>query len=446
MYVKSIEIKNFRCFEQATMEFQYPGRRHGNKKAPRLPNVNLILGDNGSGKSAILKAIALTTLAPIQANSGYVPYLLVRRNNDFNINETLPDVQATINYKLIVSTDDTLLREDGWQSNIPLVPVSEFAGQTEILRRKNNEEIRSKGVLHTPEFNEALADDYSPAFFVAGYGATRRVEDSGNFDAALRNRKRPRYQRVATLFEDYYTLVPNSIWIDELHATGKQSIVPDTLNRVLPVEVRIGENFTQYINSLPGRGIYQSSAGWDNSIFSVNGINLPFAGLSDGYRSFVGWLGDLLYHINQVTDRREMMLWDLPGIVMVDEIDLLLHPAWQRTVIESLANTFKNLQFFFTTHSPIVAGTVEAANILIAERDPETGAAIVTPGAEKIYGRSADQILTSSYFGLSTPRAPGAERDMEGLARRAWEGDKDASLIYLQRLAKGTEDDNGAGG
>ena len=446
MYVKSIEIKNFRCFEQATMEFQYPGRRHGNKKAPRLPNVNLILGDNGSGKSAILKAIALTLLTPIQHNSGYVPYLLVRRSKNRQPGEPLSDDGATLMYEMLVSLEDTLLSEDAWQANIPLDSPREFIGTTEILRRKTNEELKGNGVLYQSQFNDTFADDYSPAFFIAGYGATRRVEDTGNFDRGARERtRRPRYQRVTTLFEDYYSLVPINVCLDNFRAEGRLDIFTELLNKVLPSEVRIDDDvFLDYSFSLSHKETYSPVFAWDNSIFNVNGVMLPFTGLSDGYRSFIGWLCDLLYHMNRVTQRFEE-LTDLSGIVMVDEIDLLLHPEWQRTVIESLAKTFENLQFFFTTHSPIVAGTVEAANILIAERDPETGSAIVTPGAEKIYALSADQILTSSYFGLSTPRATGAVDEMKELAHRAWEGDKGASLTFLTRLAQGFEKENSNG-
>lgn len=173
-------------------------------------------------------------------------------------------------------------------------------------------------------------------------------------------------------------------------------------------------------------------------MFEVRGTSLPFEALSDGYQAFIGWVGDLLYYMCRVTPKGKK-LTDLRGVVMVDELDLLLHPAWQRTVVESLATTFPNLQFFFTSHSPIVAGTLEAANIFVTETDPETGAARVHPGKQRIHGLSSDQILTSPYFGLPTPRAPDAVKQMHELARDAWGGDENASLEFLRRLTDGFE-------
>ena len=135
----------------------------------------------------------------------------------------------------------------------------------------------------------------------------------------------------------------------------------------------------------------------------------------------------------------EHKLTELRGVVMVDELDLLLHPAWQRTVVESLATTFPNLQFFFTSHSPIITGTLEAANIFVTETEPETGATTIVPGQERVHGLSADQILTSSYFDLPTPRAPDAVNQMNALARDAWAGDENASLEFLRRMTEGFE-------
>ena len=266
-----------------------------------------------------------------------------------------------------------------------------------------------------------LFDETSPAFFLAGYGATRRIESSENFDSSARSKARGlRYQRVAGLFEDYFGLTAINAWRTQLQDQNQLQEGVELLNRLLPCDVQL------YFRS--GKEM----------MFDVRGTSLPFEALSDGYRAFIGWVGDLLYYMCRVTPEGKK-LTDLRGVVMVDELDLLLHPAWQRTVVESLATTFPNLQFFFTSHSPIVAGTLEAANIFVTETDIETGAAAVHPGKERIHGLSADQILTSPYFGLSTPRAPDAVKQMHELARDAWAGDENASLEFLRRLTDGFE-------
>ena len=78
MYAKSIAIYGFKCFGKAEVEFLYPGR--ASETELEHPNINLILGDNGGGKSSVLRAIAIAALAPALINAGFVAYRLVRRN------------------------------------------------------------------------------------------------------------------------------------------------------------------------------------------------------------------------------------------------------------------------------------------------------------------------------------------------------------------------------
>jgi predicted ATP-binding protein involved in virulence len=126
-----------------------------------------------------------------------------------------------------------------------------------------------------------------------------------------------------------------------------------------------------------------------------------------------------------------------PSDPLVDEIDLHLHPEWQRTVVPRLASTLKNMQFVLTTHSPIVAGTLESSNIFVVEPD-ESGASVVHQYRERIHGLSAEQILLSSYFDLQTTRAESMHDELSSLAQRARDGDQSAAVEYMRRLARGS--------
>lgn len=102
--------------------------------------------------------------------------------------------------------------------------------------------------------------------------------------------------------------------------------------------------------------------------------------------------------------------------MLIDEIDLHLHPSWQRKLLKSLSEIFVNTQFIATAHSPLLvqaAGDVEA-NVVLLRREGDQ--AVVVTDVEDVRGWRLDQILTSELFGLETARSPATERK---LARRA---------------------------
>lgn len=419
MYIESLSVLNFRCFEEAEVLFEYDGR-HTESRAPRLPNVNLILGDNGTGKSAILTAITLSVLGRVILSSGFRPYLLVRRTGLNGGPSPRPSRVATLQTKIGLHPQDAEEVPPTWGSKT----TGTISGHAMIVPLGDTEVMNPSLHINYKKW-QPLFENASPAFFLAAYGASRRVAET--FDPAAREKSRsPRYQRVAGLFEEAVTLTPVSAWWNEFQQKGRTKEGIDLLNALLPSDVRVAEN-TVKVGAQPATEIG----------FNVRGTALPFPALSDGYRGFVGWVVDLLYQMSLVTPI-EHPLTDLCGVVIVDELDLLLHPAWQRTVIETIATTFPRLQFFFTSHSPIIASTLEAANLIVTEVDEETGQVKIDKSREQVYGLSADQVLNSRYFSLASSRAPGLERRLQELAERALE-DPDAAKEYLRLLADGED-------
>lgn len=404
MYAKSLHIYDFKCYGKAVLDLQYPSRV--GKSVPELKNVNLILGDNGGGKSSVLRALAIATLAPALLESGFVPYRLVRRAK--------PDAPSVA--QCLLKIEAVITRDEAF-------PESRRK-KLELLARL---ETRGKGSLDrlhlesTPDspISRLLEDDYSPAFFVVGYGATRRVE-TGDYSASSARRSRGlRYQRIAGLFEDQLTLRPLHLWLSRLQHRGPQRFksVIELLNRVLPGNIRLtGERDDED----------------EQYLFLFDGTPTPFTALSDGYKAFIGWVSDLLSHLCDVTPENRR-IDEVPGMVLVDEIDLHLHPEWQRSVVPTLATTFPQLQFVFTSHSPLVASTVKRENIFITDT-ADDGTATIKQLEEHVFGKSMEQLLLSAYFGLQTTRPDAFKAEDEQLFEKAANGDTTAALDFLARL------------
>jgi predicted ATPase len=365
VYVYEVAIKNFRCFEHASTTFVTPNTTDLDKHA--LPNVTVLIGINGTGKTSVLKAVALGLLSDILSQSGYHPYYLVRRTDPFN-----SDYDADI--QVYYTPPPNHLLFDMTPNHLPLVTLEPLDG------------LESFGQPKLPKPDKHI--------FAVGYGATRRTEYLENLDGQRSKRRHPRFQRVAGLFEDYITLYPLAAWYPILKSKKRAREVRDLLNSLLPER-------TQFTGEcIEGEGM-----------FRVDGVDLPFAALSDGFRSYIGLLVDLLYHLH--TESPKKKLTSVRGVVLVDDIDVHLHPAWQRDVVPKLSKTFPKLQFIVTTHSPLVVGSVHAANIRVIEGNT------IQEFKEQAEGRSADQILMSSYFGLNMTRSTATELELKKLAKRA---------------------------
>jgi predicted ATP-binding protein involved in virulence len=164
---------------------------------------------------------------------------------------------------------------------------------------------------------------------------------------------------------------------------------------------------------------------------------VPFPALSDGYRAFLGWIGDLLYHVC-LTCPSGMKLVDNKGIVMVDEIDLHLHPKWQMTILPQVAQALPNIQFIVTSHSPLIVGSLEWMNIIVMKEG--CAHTNTTQRIEwAVHGLDADQVLLTEFFGMESTRANVKDLEMRRLTLQARSGNDNAAMKLLSLWSKGLE-------
>lgn len=404
MYIRHLRIRQLRCFADANLSLRYPTEIRRETDDPSYPNVNLLLGDNGAGKTTILKAIALAVLAPVIGGSGFRSFYLVRRNTNTR--------RALIESNVILHGQDVRPSSKSWKSlRRPRVRFN-----ASIYRREDYETVlfseRSFG-------RETLYRDRSPAFFLSAYGTSRRVEDSiGRNNSEDRKSRTQRYARVAGLFEAQASLVPLFTWLPEIKAKNKR---------------RYHEICQLFAKFLPEQAKFTGKTDNKDFFFKVGSQSVPFEAMSDGYRGYIGWVCDLLYQLTTICPAR-IKLVEVRGIVLVDEIDLHLHPHWQRTVIERVSRALPNMQFIFTTHSPIVAASIAKENIFLMDVD-EGGASTVRQSHERIFGLSADQALESRYFGLQSTRAKAFLEEIQELTKKSTSKNPDAAIHLMDRIS-----------
>lgn len=412
MYVETLALRNLRTFVKNELEFVHPDKayrpRHPKTEAeekllpkPRLSNVNLLLGDNGSGKSTILRAIAQAALGPAARLASLGDNAQIRWGEQ----------EAIVDAELLLHAQD------------------QAAGRM----LKSRTVFTREGELEPGEFTEPDKDAWklvysskNDAFFVVGYGATRRVERAENVDTGARTKKSfARAQRVQSLFEDFYSLIPLSYWLprEKTNNPGRYKQVVTLLNRLLR----------------PGNYVFteEQNDGGDY-LFSRGGMPIPFQHLSDGYRAFIGWVADLLYHVCFGAPSGKMLI-DGCGIVMVDEIDLHLHPKWQMQVIGTVAKALPKMQFIFTSHSPLVAGSLEWMNIITLKAGEKSNRTTAKRLRESIHGLDADQVLRTEFFGIKSTRATSKRTQLKQLRRKATLGGDKDKMAYVRALSSGNE-------
>lgn len=403
MYLKSLEISDMRCFRHTEAAFQYQGREQ--EKDVKYPNINVLMGNNGMGKTATLKSIALAILSPIIESAGYVPYSIVRRDRRKQQPHTEIKGVLELHKQDIESADRS--------------PDDTVEIQTTVERIKTTERIKRQ--MDEDPLWISMFDNKSPAFLLVGYGASRTVERSDTFDLSARRKSRLlRYDRVSGLFEEHATLIPLATWLPEMRKgnPGRHKQVVNLINRLLPESADFTGDYED--------GEYQ---------FRHRGLRVPFGAMSDGYRAYLGWVCDLLYHVCMGCPKG-VKLVDNHGIVLIDEIDLHLHPEWQLSVLPRLSHSLPRLQFICSTHSPIVAGTVESVNVHLLLPDGDQASRLAEPEVE-IHGLNADQILLSPHFGLTSSRAPAFVEELREVSQEARGGDPEAALRFTRMVSHG---------
>ncbi|MFT3771471.1 MAG: AAA family ATPase [Minicystis sp.] len=305
-----------------------------------------LAGINGSGKTSILQAIALALLGDkLSEQLGSVRLArMVRTGGDAT---GLAEITATVRVGAEVQTLSVPLSSDGIDS-------------ARLASQPDSKEMR------------ALWDKRARRGILAAYGASR------NLSEYLDNRHESLHlevQRQMTLFDPQARVARAGLLLsDDPHLAP----VIGTLRRVL----------SAVLADLP----IKVAAEETSLRFEIDGAILPASALPDGFRSTIAWLGDLCALWHEKTPPEDIGDGDparIHGIVLVDEIDLHLHPSLQRVLVPRLREAMPRVQWIVSTHSPLVLASFDRREIKLLDSTQPGG---VRELDRDILGFTTDQI------------------------------------------------------
>lgn len=398
MLIREITLENVKCFAgKVTIDFT------ADRDDLKPHKWIVVYGDNGLGKSTLLKAIALSMTGQPALNS-LLPSAdgWVRKKQRY----------ASIRVSATKGPNDTSV---GFPRTRPISLTWHLVGErsTKIdgQARSAHDIVLHDGTSKAEKDDAKLlrtqiaTDERERGWLLCGYGAHRRLTGAASDVAEVPQDSRA--ARLITLFHEKAALTSAERWLRDLDHRAKVK-AGDAQFRLEAVKAFIGKGLLH-------EGVSLADINPDGVFFDTPfGTHVQMAELSDGYRTVLAFALDLLRHISHAFDFPNVVELNdgaervtAEGVVLIDEIDSHLHPSWQRTIGTWLHTRFPNIQFIVATHSPLIPTRVSVDHgmvIRLQRRKSKHGEIVQPEVGEGRLGLTSDQILTGPNFGLTSTR------------------------------------------
>lgn len=388
MYIKSIQMENIRGFKK--LEFSL------DRGKGRFAGWTVFTGDNASGKSALLRAIAVCLVGRDTAR-GLQPsfYHWIREGAH----------RGAIELEIVREKADDRFVNSG------KITAQSFPARLSLVngRKEPSVEIElpegKPQAYATPQRSIWAAPP--DGWFCCGYGPFRRV--FGASPDAMRQMVAASTERFVTMFQEAASLGEVDQWLKDLNHKSLEGKPQETRQLQLLLDLLRDELMPNgiTIDRVDSDGLW---------LRDRKGLRLAWGEMSDGYRSALALLADILRHLIKTygvtglvaKDGEGRMYVKRSGVVLIDEIDAHLHPEWQREIGFWLKRHFPNIQFLVTTHSPIICQAADENGLfhLPEPGSDEAPRALNRDEYRRIVSSKPDVILRSAAFGLENTRSP----------------------------------------
>jgi predicted ATP-binding protein involved in virulence len=336
-----LNLKNFRCFDRSDLDFH--------------EKLTVLVAENGQGKTAVLDAIAI-------ALGLFVDTVAATRHHGFYRTDV----------RLTRAQDGTMI------ANLPTAfdAQGQVAGQPvkwsrELRKYSLRARSSTKDAEHLRKAAQGFRDNSGNSAIlplVAFYGTGRlwsehRLTEGKRENALSGTGRFSAYTDCLTSFSSFKGFLA---WYEQKVNEIADPKFKGELSHSLPLVSAVNEAVRIVLEPVGWREL-----GWDSAQKAlivnhpVHG-KLPLSLLSDGVRNMIALIADIAYRCATLNPYfSEKAAQQTPGILLIDEVDMHLHPRWQQMIVELLRKAFPSLQMVITTHSPHVLSTVDRQSIRV---------------------------------------------------------------------------------
>ena len=365
MNLERLHLSNFRCFEDLDVMFH--------------DKLTVIVGANGAGKTTILEAAVIAIGTFLYALKGVGNYGIRKtdaHNRYFSMGSGI-DVQPQ--YPVGISAHGSV---DG-QSIEWTRTLNSENGKTTVIDAKDMTRISG-------EYQKRMMKgDTSLVMPLIAYYGTGRLWDYHREKKNDTFKKNNRANGYIDCLDGTANVKLMLNWFKKIAWKNGQSstirpeyaAVREAMERCFSLMTGISDVKVQFNPETTEIDIlYRSS--------EQEAVMLPLNQLSDGYKGTISLIADIAYRMAILNPwLLDRVLTETDGIVLIDEVDLHLHPAWQQRVIHDLTTIFPKVQFIVTTHAPAVINSVQSDNLIILK-----DAKILQPNSQ-VYGKDVKSVL-----------------------------------------------------
>lgn len=415
MRIDTLHLQNFRCFEALTLDLH--------------PRLTVLAGENGAGKTSVLEGLAIAAGAHLiglaqapQIEPECVRLQRIDHGDDhYTIEPRRPCRVHVSRGALRTLTTWERVLESGF--------TEEFISP----REWNGDGLMGAGHLRS-QVTADTADTPIDLPVIAGYRTDRLWRSGHDGDVGSRL---DGYADAFTLrahgqhFKAWMRRLEQAYLqrLDRAVASGK----PFTLVERSPLLAAVQRCVSTLV---PDAQRLAFDVAQDQLMLDfADGTRLPFEQLSDGYRNLVALAADIAWRAIQLNPHHKVdAITKAQGVVLIDEIELHLHPRWQRTVLPALMRIFPGLQFVVTTHLPVVLSSVDAAHLRFLTAD----GVVHQPGRGR--GMTANAVLRE-LMGVRE-RDDATQAALDALAVLIEAGDAAAARIAYAALREQVGEDD----